>query len=122
MPIYEFRCNACRRDVSVFQRSINSTAVTRCSNCGSEDLKRLVSKVNFHRAASGGFDDGGFDEDALLDGVDENDPRAMARWARRMGSELGEDLPPDFDEMVSRMEAGEMPDDDVGDDSFDEDF
>ncbi len=43
--------------------------------------------------------------------VDENDPKSVARWARKMGSELGEDLGPEFDEMVERMEAGEMPDD-----------
>jgi hypothetical protein len=40
-------------------------------------------------------------------GVDENDPKSMARWARRMGSELGEDLGPEFDDMVDRLEAGE---------------
>lgn len=28
-----------------------------------------------------------------------------------MGQEVGEDLGGDFDEMVDRMEAGEMPDD-----------
>jgi hypothetical protein len=27
-----------------------------------------------------------------------------------MGSRFGEDLGPEFDEMVDRMEAGEMPD------------
>lgn len=43
--------------------------------------------------------------------LDENDPKSMARWMRRMGSEMGEDVGPEFDDMVGRMEAGEMPDD-----------
>jgi len=45
----------------------------------------------------------------------------VARWARRMRDEMGEDMGPEFDEMVGRMEAGEMPDDlpdDDGDDAY----
>jgi hypothetical protein len=41
---------------------------------------------------------------------DENDPRSMARMMRRMGSELGEETPPEFDEVVDRLDAGESPD------------
>ncbi len=123
MPIYEFRCNACRRTISVFQRSMRTTVAPRCAHCGSEDLTRLVSKFAFHRSSSS-LDDG-LDDDALLGDVDENDPKSVARWARRMSDELGEDLGPEFDEMVDRMEAGEMPDDESdggGDDDFDDDF
>jgi hypothetical protein len=46
-----------------------------------------------------------------LGDIDENDPRSVARWARKLGEQMGEDLPPEFDEMVDRMEHGEMPDD-----------
>ena len=38
----------------------------------------------------------------------------MARWARKMGQELGEDMGDEFNEMVDQMEAGEMPDDGDG--------
>jgi hypothetical protein len=41
--------------------------------------------------------------------VDENDPRAMGRMMRQMSSELGEEMPPEFDEVVGRLEAGESP-------------
>lgn len=46
--------------------------------------------------------------------VDENDPRSVARWARNMARQTGEDLGSEFDEMVDRMEAGEMPEDGEG--------
>ena len=49
--------------------------------------------------------------DAGLADLDERDPRSLARWARRMGREMGEELGPEFDEVVERLEAGEMPDD-----------
>jgi hypothetical protein len=44
-----------------------------------------------------------------LAGLDENDPKSMARWMRKMSSEMGEDLGPEFDEVVDRLEAGESP-------------
>jgi len=46
---------------------------------------------------------------AHLGGLDENDPRAMARMMREIGGEAGEDLGPEFGEVVDRLEAGEDP-------------
>ena len=73
---------------------------------------------------SGGDPLDSFDESMLAD-VDENDPRSVARFARRMRDEMGDELGPDFDQAIEQMEAGEMPDDlgdgDGGDDLFPED-
>lgn len=44
-----------------------------------------------------------------LAGLDENDPKSMARWMRKMSGEMGEDLGPEFNEVVDRLEAGEDP-------------
>ncbi len=60
---------------------------------------------------SGGDPLDSFDESMLAD-VDENDPRSVARFARRMRDEMGDELGPDFDQAIEQMEAGEMPDDD----------
>lgn len=116
MPIYEFGCADCRRRTSVFVRSISSPVTATCEHCGSKRLVRLMSKFAVHRAG-GGSSDG---DDGMPD-IDENDPRAVARWARQMSDETGEDLGPEFDEMVGRMEAGESPDDVFGDDADDDD-
>jgi hypothetical protein len=64
-----------------------------------------MSKFAVRRAAPN------FDDPSSMDGLDESDPRAMARFARQMADESGEDLGPEFEEMVNRMEAGESPDD-----------
>ncbi len=40
----------------------------------------------------------------------ENDPQAMGRMMRKMSAELGEDMGPEFHEMVTRLEAGQSPD------------
>jgi hypothetical protein len=42
---------------------------------------------------------------------DENDPKSLGRWMRKMSNEVGEDLGPEFDEVVGRLEAGESPED-----------
>ena len=44
-----------------------------------------------------------------LPDFDENDPRSLGRWMRKMSAETGEDLGPEFDEVVGRLEAGENP-------------
>lgn len=41
----------------------------------------------------------------------EEDPQAMGRMMRKMGTEMGEDLPPEFDEVVDRLEKGQRPED-----------
>ena len=41
----------------------------------------------------------------------EDDPQAMGQMMRKMGQEMGEDLPPEFDEVVDRLESGQSPDD-----------
>jgi hypothetical protein len=33
----------------------------------------------------------------------------MARFMRKMGREMGEELPAEFDEVVDRLESGETP-------------
>lgn len=54
--------------------------------------------------------------------VDENDPSSVARWARKMGQQMGEDeLGEDFDQVVDELEEGGAPESDdasSGDDEF----
>jgi putative FmdB family regulatory protein len=107
MPVYEFACNACGAPVSIFVRSINSPVNGACGRCGSTDLRRLLSKFAVIKSGPS------LDFDSMADGDFaglEDNPRAMAAWARRMQAETGEDMGPEFEEMVSRMERGETPD------------
>jgi len=40
----------------------------------------------------------------------EKDPKELGSMMRKMGSEMGENLPPEFDEVVDRLESGQSPD------------
>jgi len=100
--------------VTFFQRTIQAAAAPACPHCGASDLTRLMSRVVVVRSEESHLDS--LASDASLADLDESDPRSVARWARRMGREMGEDLGPEFDEMVERLEAGEMPEE--GEDAY----
>jgi hypothetical protein len=78
-----------------------------CPHCGSANLKRRIGRVRVMRSENSRLDSLA-DPDDWGD-VDENDPRSIARAMRRMGDEMGEDLPDEFDDVVDRLEAGEDP-------------
>jgi hypothetical protein len=45
-----------------------------------------------------------------MEGIDENDPRQMARIMRRLTDATGMNLGPGMEEAIRRLEAGEDPD------------
>jgi putative FmdB family regulatory protein len=114
MPIYEYRCDQCRKKVSILTLRISEKVDERCEHCGSTSLTRLLSRFATARSEESRLDS--LADPANLAGLDENDPRSMARWMRKMGKEMGEEFGgEDFDEMVDEMESGKMPDDESGD-------
>jgi len=52
----------------------------------------------------------GLMDPSALEGM-EDDPRAMGRMMRKMKKEVGEEMPPEFDDVVDRLEAGQSPED-----------
>ncbi len=109
MPIYEYRCQDCKRRVSIFWRTFSEaeSGTPACPRCGGTDLTRLVSRVRLVRSEESHLDDMA-DLSALPD-FDESDPRSLGRWMRKMSAETGEDLGPEFEEVVGRLEAGQSP-------------
>ncbi len=114
MPIYEYRCNQCRRKVSILTLRVSEKVDERCEHCGSTSLTRLLSRFATARSEESRLDS--LADPSNLAGLDENDPRSMARWMRKMGKEMGDEFGgAEFDEMVDEMESGQSPDDEGGD-------
>jgi putative FmdB family regulatory protein len=108
MPIYEYRCQDCRRRVSLFFRSYASTTdKASCPRCGGTNLTRLISKVSVVRSEDSRLDD--LSDPSMLGDLDENDPKSLGRWMRKMSAEVGEDMPQEFDEVIDRLESGQSP-------------
>ena len=112
MPIYEYRCADCGKRPSIFFGSFSAVeASPACPHCGGRHLTRLIS-----RTAQVLSEDSRLDRlsDTDLSDVDENDPSSMARWAKKMGQQMGGDeLGADFDQVVDEM-GGSGPDDPAG--------
>lgn len=116
MPIYEYRCLACGKKSSrIWMRlpSAADEASLACPACGAGKLARLFSRFASPRSEERRLDS--LADDSALAGIDENDPRGMARMMRRMSEETGEPLEGEDAEMLDRMESGEMPSEDEGD-------
>ena len=131
MPIYEYRCAACRRALNFLVRSIAGHQPPVCPKCGHAKMERVLSRfaaitggaradaepssIN-HPPSSmpppGGAADIPPGMERLLaeaEGMDETDPRAMGRFMRKMAEQTGEPIPAEMDEVVRRLEAGEDP-------------
>jgi putative FmdB family regulatory protein len=105
MPIYEYRCAPCRRRVQVLTLRVSETPDPVCDRCGSRTLERIPSRFAVARSEESRLD--ALSDPSQLSGLDENDPKSVARWMRRMGKEAGDDVGgPEFDQMVDEIEAG----------------
>ncbi len=113
MPTYEYRCNACKRKVRLTTKTYAEydSLVPTCNFCNSTDLTRLISRVGIQRSVVSRMMSGSMDDDSALDGLDDSDPRTLGRFLREMSAETGEDMGGEFDEVVTRLERGESPED-----------
>lgn len=103
MPIYEYRCTGCSRKVTVLTLRVSEQVDPVCEHCGSRKLTRLMSRFAMLRSEDARLDD--LADPSSLAGLDENDPKSMARWMRKMGKEIGEDSS-ELDEMADELEGG----------------
>src|SRR5512135_56702 len=78
----------------------------KCVHCGSENVRRRMTKVRIAKSEDSRME--GMMDESALEGM-ENDPKALGQMMKKMGKEMGEDLPPEFDDVVDRLEAGQSP-------------
>ncbi|MBN1667092.1 MAG: zinc ribbon domain-containing protein [Anaerolineales bacterium] len=111
MPTYEYRCLDCQRKFAFFMsyQQYDQESV-RCSHCDSPNVRRLIGRIRIAKSEDSRLDDlaGDFSDPAALEGL-EDDPRALGRMMRKMSHELGEEMGPEFDEVVDRLEKGQSP-------------
>ena len=109
MPYYDYRCLNCKRRFSLyFTFDEYGKQAVKCPHCSSDQVQRRIGRVRFARSEDSRLED--LADPSSLDGL-EDDPRALGKMMRRMGREMGEDLDPEFDEVIGRLEAGQSPED-----------
>jgi putative FmdB family regulatory protein len=107
MPLYDFVCLDCRErfDVYISYSDYGKKAVA-CPICGKKHVKRRVPRVRVAKSEESRLES--MADPSALAGL-EDDPKALGRMMRKMGSEMGEELPAEFNDVVDRLEAGQSP-------------
>jgi len=122
LPVYEFYCSDCHVIFNFLSRRVNTDKHPACPRCAKPGLERQVSRFAFSRGrdqepGAEGMPD--LDEQQLekamlslageMEGIDENDPRQMARFMRKVSDATGMKLGDGFEEAMRRLESGDDP-------------
>lgn len=54
MPIYEYRCQNCGKELEVIQK-ISDSPLTDCPECGKNSLTKVISSTQFQLKGSGWY-------------------------------------------------------------------
>ncbi|SNB46577.1 zinc ribbon domain-containing protein [Geobacter sp. DSM 9736] len=121
MPVYEFYCSDCHTIYNFLSRRIAGDRQPVCPRCGKEELERQVSRFALSQGRKEEPEEGmpDVDESRLekaimslageLDGMDEGNPRQVARFMRRLSHAAGVNFGSGIEEVIARLEAGEDP-------------
>ena len=105
VPLYEYRCRKCRKRVTVLTLRVGEEVQPTCDRCGATELERLMSRFAMVRSEEDRLES--LADPGNLGDLDESDPKSMARWMKKMGREMGDELGgDDLDAMVDSIEAG----------------
>ena len=109
MPIYEYWCGNCKKKVEILVLRRHDDAEPFCPDCGQGDMKRLRSRFASPKSDEARME--ALADPSNLSGLDESDPASMARWIKRMGKEMGEDVSSDeIDQMADEIASGKLDD------------
>lgn len=116
MPIYEYECAKCHRRSNILTLRASEKVTARCGHCGASRMRRLMSRFAMPRSEEARLE--ALADPSVLDGLDENDPKSLARAMRKMGREMGDEFAgEEFDQAVDEIESSGDLGDDGGDDS-----
>jgi len=90
MPIYEYRCEDCGKISEFLLIKTDEIFVPQCKRCKSKKMSRVLSKVRVIRSEENRMES--LADPSKWGDLDERDPKSMAKWMKKMGKELGEDM------------------------------
>ncbi len=102
MPIYEYRCLNCGKKFSVLLLHRESQEELHCPGCKSTHLSRLFSRFAAPKSEEDRLES--LADPSKWGDLDENDPKSVVKFMKKMGKELGDELGEDFDQMIEEAE------------------
>ena len=120
MPVYEFYCADCHTIFNFLSRRVSIDKIPSCPRCKRQSLEKRVSAFaiskNLDEPPEGmpNIDETKIEQAMMtlageMEHVDEDDPKAMANFMRKLSTMTGLDLGEGAEEALSRLEAGEDP-------------
>ena len=103
MPIFEYLCRSCRRKTAALVLSRARATDVRCKHCGGADLEKLWSRFASPKSEEARLES--LADPSAFAGLDENDPRSVAKFMKKMGQEMGEDVG-DLEQAMEEEMAG----------------
>ena len=107
VPIYEFRCEACKKKFSILVGMTAEADDERCPNCGSPKTHRLVSRFARYRNEDDRIDEMA---DELEVFGEPDSPSEMRGMVREMGKAMDEDMSDEMEEMFEADMEGKLED------------
>jgi len=119
MPVYEFYCSDCHTIFNFIASQVNTEKKPACPKCQRPDLEKRVSRFAFSKGrkeepadSMPDIDEARLEKAMLglvgeMEGMDENDPRQMARFMKKFAEATGMNMDSGMDEAIRRLEAGE---------------
>lgn len=104
MPIYEFECLDCHRRTTALVLVRERISEVRCKKCGGANLERQWSRFAAPKSEDARLES--LADPSAMGEIDENDPKSVARFMKKMGQEMGEDVGEDVDQAVEEEMAG----------------
>ncbi len=130
MPIYEYACAKCRTIFQFWSQTISESRTPSCPSCKNPNMQKLVSSFAIGRGQGKSSLDSEDTSDPLAnmseeqqshvekemmkfmsqaDDLDENDPKQIGAFMRRLSESTGLDLGQEMNEAIRRLESGEDP-------------
>jgi len=108
MPIYEYRCNQCRKEFNELILNPREINKVKCRYCNSRNLTKLVSSFSVHQTEVDRL--ANFNTSKPRGDDFYKDSRNVGLWAKKRMKEMGVDLGSKMDEIVEKGRTGKILD------------
>ena len=104
MPIYEYHCSECKKDVSILFLSFSEADEKEpvCPECGNKKIERLLSSVALiHKKTNS------TKSKSTKDNVGTENPKSLAKTMHKVSNKSRDNYGNEFKEVANRLDKGE---------------
>ena len=106
MPIYDFRCKNCEKNISLTYKTYQAyhESTHQCPHCHGIDLTRIILKINISRRP-GSHDYTKMESDEMLSVFESGDSQAVGEMMKQVGEQTP-DLDNEYKDVADQLSRG----------------